>query len=47
MHVLKIGGNELDEPGFLLGLAQVIAQTDEPTVIVHGGGVLSPPYNNN
>lgn len=38
MYVIKIGGNELDEPGFLTGLAQAVAQLDEPVVIVHGGG---------
>lgn len=38
MQVLKIGGNELDAPGFLDGLAQAVAQTAEPVVIVHGGG---------
>lgn len=38
MHVLKIGGNELNQPGFLEGLAQAVAQSGRPTVIVHGGG---------
>jgi acetylglutamate kinase len=38
MHVLKIGGNELDKPGFLSSLAKEVAQSDEPVVIVHGGG---------
>lgn len=38
MQVLKIGGNELDEPGFLESLAMVVAAIDEPVVIVHGGG---------
>lgn len=38
MHVLKIGGNELDDPTFLSGLAQAVAAANEPTVIVHGGG---------
>ncbi|MCP4416491.1 MAG: acetylglutamate kinase [Chloroflexi bacterium] len=38
MQVLKIGGNELDDPGFLAGLAKYVAQTAVPNIIVHGGG---------
>lgn len=38
MHVIKIGGNELSHPGFLEGLATAVGQSDEPVVIVHGGG---------
>lgn len=42
MRVLKIGGNELDDPGFLPLLAQWIGETavhlHEQFVIVHGGG---------
>ena len=38
MQVLKIGGNELDDPGFLDGLANYVAGTSMPHVIVHGGG---------
>jgi acetylglutamate kinase len=38
MHVLKIGGNELDDVGFLPSLAQFVASLGEPVVIVHGGG---------
>ncbi len=38
MRVLKIGGNELDSPGFLEGLAEAVARRAEPTVLVHGGG---------
>jgi acetylglutamate kinase len=38
MHVLKIGGNELNEPAFLNGLAKTVATAAEPVVIVHGGG---------
>ncbi len=40
MRVLKIGGNQLNDDDFLVGLAQataVIAQ-QEPVVLVHGGG---------
>jgi acetylglutamate kinase len=38
MRVLKIGGNELDTPGFLQGLAETVARRGEPAVLVHGGG---------
>lgn len=38
MQLLKVGGNELDKPGFLKDLASTIEAIDEPTVIVHGGG---------
>ncbi len=38
MQVLKIGGNELDDPGFLAGMASYVAQTAVPHIIVHGGG---------
>ena len=42
MHVLKIGGNELSDPGFLGVLATKVAhmqaETAESSIIVHGGG---------
>jgi len=38
MQLFKVGGNELDEPGFLNELARAVMAMDEPTVIVHGGG---------
>jgi acetylglutamate kinase len=38
MHVIKIGGNELDNPAFLHGLAACVAAFDTAPVIVHGGG---------
>ena len=38
MQLLKIGGNELGESGFLDSLAGIVAGIDEPVVIVHGGG---------
>jgi acetylglutamate kinase len=38
MQVLKIGGNELDQPGFLDQLARTVADMEEQVVIVHGGG---------
>lgn len=42
MRVLKIGGNELSDPGFVTVLANTIARmksdTAESVVIVHGGG---------
>lgn len=41
-RVIKIGGNEMNTPGFLEALAQQVADltagTGEPLVIVHGGG---------
>ncbi len=36
--VIKIGGNEIDNPVFLGQLAGVIQNLDAPVVIVHGGG---------
>ncbi len=38
MQVYKIGGNELSDPEFLAALAQAVAATAKPVVIVHGGG---------
>ncbi len=38
MLVLKIGGNEIDDPSFLGEFAHTIAALDESPVIVHGGG---------
>jgi acetylglutamate kinase len=38
MIVLKIGGNNLDEPGFVENLAKTVVKRTEPIVIVHGGG---------
>lgn len=38
MQVLKIGGNELSEPGFLENLALIVAGINEPLILVHGGG---------
>lgn len=42
MRVIKIGGNELSDPGFVTILASTIAKmkgdTAEPVIIVHGGG---------
>jgi acetylglutamate kinase len=35
---LKVGGNEIDDGGFLTGLAKIVATMDEIPVIVHGGG---------
>lgn len=36
--VLKVGGNELDDPAFLDGLSAAAAAFDGRLVIVHGGG---------
>lgn len=42
MQMIKVGGNELDDPAFLSGLAQAVRQlqeaSSEPMLIVHGGG---------
>lgn len=42
MQIIKVGGNELDDPLFLEGLAQCVwqmqAATGETAIIVHGGG---------
>jgi acetylglutamate kinase len=42
MHVLKIGGNELSDPGFVSALAHTVAKmieaAAESIIIVHGGG---------
>src|SRR5689334_21175749 len=36
--VLKIGGNQLDDPAFIAGLAQAVKRMADTPVIVHGGG---------
>jgi acetylglutamate kinase len=38
MLVLKIGGQELDDPTFVKNLGQAVATLDSPPVLVHGGG---------
>ncbi|MBN1264141.1 MAG: acetylglutamate kinase [Anaerolineales bacterium] len=38
MRVIKIGGNELDNPAFVTSLANSLKQLQEPAVLVHGGG---------
>lgn len=38
MRVLKVGGNEIDDPAFVDALGQAIAALSEPPVLVHGGG---------
>lgn len=38
MQVIKIGGNEMANAGFLPALAEEVAGLGEPAVIVHGGG---------
>jgi acetylglutamate kinase len=38
MLVLKVGGNEIDDPVFLAGFARAIAAMRETPVVVHGGG---------
>jgi acetylglutamate kinase len=36
--VIKVGGNELDDPAFLDGLCRTLADFPRPVVLVHGGG---------
>lgn len=36
--VVKVGGNELDDPAFLAGLSAAVAGFCGPLVLVHGGG---------
>ena len=38
MLVIKIGGNELDDPNFVDQIGQAIAALPEPPILVHGGG---------
>jgi acetylglutamate kinase len=38
MLVLKVGGNEIDDPSFLAGFANAIAKMRQTPVVVHGGG---------
>lgn len=38
MHVIKVGGNELEDTAFLSVLAKVLASYNGPPVVVHGGG---------
>jgi len=38
IQVLKIGGNELDDPGFVKQLVQVVKDLPAPPILVHGGG---------
>lgn len=38
MFVLKVGGNEIDDPDFIIGFAGAVAKMPETPVIVHGGG---------
>jgi acetylglutamate kinase len=37
-RVLKIGGNQLDDPKFIADTAKLVTKLDELPVIVHGGG---------
>ena len=38
MLVLKIGGQEIDDPDFIKRLGQAVAALPEPPILVHGGG---------
>lgn len=36
--VLKVGGNDLEKPGFIDLLVAVVAKSEHPVIVVHGGG---------
>jgi acetylglutamate kinase len=36
--VIKVGGNDLEKPGFIDNLAQAVANQHTPCILVHGGG---------
>jgi acetylglutamate kinase len=38
MRVIKVGGNEIDQPAFLDGLCAAIREMPLPLALVHGGG---------
>ncbi|MBS2036311.1 acetylglutamate kinase [bacterium] len=38
MWVLKVGGRQLDDAGFIDGLADLLKQFEQPPILVHGGG---------
>jgi acetylglutamate kinase len=38
MFVLKIGGQELDDPDFVKNLGEAVAALPAPPILVHGGG---------
>jgi acetylglutamate kinase len=37
-QVIKVGGNELDDPAFVEGLVRAVKGLPEPPLLVHGGG---------
>ena len=38
LRVIKVGGNEIDQPDFLAGLCAGLEGMKDPPVLVHGGG---------
>jgi acetylglutamate kinase len=38
IRVLKIGGNQLDDPAFIAAMAQAVKEMPDTPVIIHGGG---------
>jgi acetylglutamate kinase len=38
LFIVKVGGNELDDPEFLDGLCRAVADASDQLVLVHGGG---------
>jgi acetylglutamate kinase len=37
-RVIKVGGNELDDPAFVGELVSIVKESSQPPVLVHGGG---------
>ena len=38
IQIIKVGGNDLDDPAFIAGLVRALKKLPEPAVLVHGGG---------
>ena len=38
VRVIKVGGNELDDPGFVTELVRAVKVLPDPPLLVHGGG---------
>lgn len=38
LQILKIGGNQIDDPDFLVELVAFLKTLTQPTILVHGGG---------
>lgn len=38
MQIIKLSGNQIDDPAFLAQFIELMSQRETPTIIVHGGG---------